>query len=96
MAAVAHDGMARAISPLHLMVDGDVVFCLASGRRSLNTGLDGLLAFDALLGGAADAFADACLDAMLSADSRGAWRSYRDLAPSVRSEIFTGQQAGPS
>ena len=33
IAAVAHDGMARAIRPIHSMVDGDTVFCLASSRR---------------------------------------------------------------
>jgi L-aminopeptidase/D-esterase-like protein len=31
VAAVAHDGMARAIRPVHSMTDGDTVFCLASG-----------------------------------------------------------------
>ncbi len=83
IASVAHDGMARAISPLHLMVDGDAVFCLASNRRPLDPRFGGLLAFNALLVAAADVFTDACMDALLSADSRGDWSSYRDLAPSV-------------
>jgi L-aminopeptidase/D-esterase-like protein len=85
VASIAHDGMARSISPLHLMVDGDAVFCLASNRRPLDPRFGGLLAFNALLVAAAEVFADACVDAMLSADSRGHWPSYRDLAPSVRS-----------
>lgn len=85
VASIAHDGMARAISPLHLMVDGDAVFCLASKRRPLDPRSGGLLAFNALLVAAAEVFADACVDAMLSADTRGDWPSYRDLAPSVRS-----------
>jgi L-aminopeptidase/D-esterase-like protein len=84
VASIAHDGMARSISPLHLMVDGDAVFCLGSNRRRLDAGSGGLLAFNALLVAAAEVFADACVDAMLSADSRGDWSSYRDLAPSVR------------
>lgn len=32
LAAVAHDGYALAISPVHTMLDGDTVFCLASGE----------------------------------------------------------------
>ncbi|MGI3780381.1 MAG: P1 family peptidase, partial [Janthinobacterium lividum] len=35
VAAVAHDGLARAIAPVHSMSDGDTIFCLASGRRPL-------------------------------------------------------------
>ena len=35
VAAVAHDGLARAVAPVHSMVDGDTIFCLASGRRPL-------------------------------------------------------------
>jgi hypothetical protein len=42
-----------------------------------------LFAFNTLLAGAADVFADACLDAMLAATGRGAWKSYTELAPSA-------------
>jgi L-aminopeptidase/D-esterase-like protein len=90
VATVGHDGMARAIAPLHSMRDGDTVFCLASGRLPLSApdapaGWAGsVVAFDALLAAAADVFTAACLDALLSAESRGHWRSYPDLAPSVR------------
>ncbi len=88
VAAVAHDGLARAVAPVHSMVDGDTVFCLASGRRPLTddegTGWAGSVpALDALLEAAADAFTTACLDALLQARSRGPWRSYADLAPSA-------------
>ncbi len=31
LAAVAHDGIARAIRPSHTMYDGDTIFCLATG-----------------------------------------------------------------
>jgi putative pantetheine hydrolase len=84
VAAVAHDGMARAIRPIHSMLDGDTVFCLASSRRPVI--LDPphwLFAFNTLLAGAADVFAEACLDAMLAATGRGAWKSYIELAPSA-------------
>jgi L-aminopeptidase/D-esterase-like protein len=32
VAAMAHDGLARAIRPAHTMVDGDTIFCLAAGE----------------------------------------------------------------
>ena len=84
LAAVAHDGMARAIRPIHSMVDGDTVFCLASSRRPVaEDPVRSLFAFNTLLAAAADVFADACLDAMLVATERGSWKSYTELAPSV-------------
>jgi L-aminopeptidase/D-esterase-like protein len=83
LASVAHDGMARAIRPIHSMVDGDTVFCLASDRRPVaEDPMRALFAFNTLLAAAADVFTDACLDAMLAATSRGSWKSYSDLAPS--------------
>ena len=33
MAQMAHDGLARAIRPIHTMFDGDTVFALATGLR---------------------------------------------------------------
>ena len=35
MAGCGHDGMARAIDPIHQYVDGDVVFALATGEREV-------------------------------------------------------------
>jgi L-aminopeptidase/D-esterase-like protein len=32
LASIAHDGLARAIRPVHTMLDGDTMFCLATGR----------------------------------------------------------------
>ena len=84
LATIGHDGMARAIAPVHSMLDGDTVFALASGRRpALDDHGRALTGFNELLAAAADTFTDACLDALLSAEERGAWRAYRDLAPSV-------------
>lgn len=40
LAGVAHDGFARAISPVHTSHDGDTVFALATGARPAVTGLD--------------------------------------------------------
>lgn len=84
LAAVAHDGMARAIRPIHSMLDGDTVFCLASSRKPVVLDpMRWLFAFNTLLAGAADVFANACLNAMLTASGRGQWRSYTELAPSA-------------
>jgi L-aminopeptidase/D-esterase-like protein len=84
VAAVAHDGLARAIRPVHSMTDGDTVFCLASGRvGAVAEPRAALAGLNALLAAAADVFAAACLDAVLAAEGRGPWRSYRELAPST-------------
>jgi len=34
VAAVAHDGIARAVRPAHTLYDGDTMFCLATGTVS--------------------------------------------------------------
>ena len=84
MAALGHDGMARAIAPVHTMFDGDTVFGLASGRRPLTADPRHPVAnFNLLLAAAAETFADACLDAVYAARGRGRWPAYRELAPSV-------------
>jgi L-aminopeptidase/D-esterase-like protein len=84
IAAVAHDGMARAIRPVHSMFDGDAVFCLASSHKLIGEDeIRSLLGFHELLAAAADVFTDACLDAMLAARGRGSWASYTELAPSA-------------
>lgn len=46
VATLAHDGMARAISPVHLQEDGDTVFCLATGSDT--SGLTGDFAVNAV------------------------------------------------
>ena len=33
LASASHDGLARAIRPVHTDFDGDTMFCLASGHR---------------------------------------------------------------
>ena len=85
VAAVAHDGLARAVRPVHSMTDGDTVFCLASGRLAEPADPRvALTGFNALLGAAADVFAAACLDALVSATGRGPWPAYADLVPGAR------------
>jgi L-aminopeptidase/D-esterase-like protein len=50
VAEMAHDGYARAISPIHTLVDGDTVFSLATGTwtGTADEGLVGALAADAM------------------------------------------------
>ncbi|CAB4898156.1 unannotated protein [freshwater metagenome] len=91
VAGVAHDGMARAIRPVHSMFDGDTVFALATGFDELpaaaSTGFrtEGSrpAVLNRILDAAALCFAAACTQALLSADSVGGPPSYRDLCPSL-------------
>jgi L-aminopeptidase/D-esterase-like protein len=97
VAAVAHDGLARAVRPVHSMTDGDTVFCLASGAVPGTTDQQVAPAgFNHLLTVAAEVFAAACLDALVSSTGRGPWPSYADLVPAVRGEHpGRGQEPGP-
>lgn len=83
VAGIAHDGMARAIRPVHTMFDGDTVFALATGGRVAPDPL----AFHALLEAGGDCFTRAIGHAILAAESvetpAGHWRSYRDAFPSA-------------
>ena len=92
MAGVAHDGLARAIRPVHSMFDGDTIFCLSPARHALASGsTPGLRrpdsrpgALNALLAAAADCFALACTRAVIEArSSDGGVPSYSDLCPSA-------------
>jgi L-aminopeptidase/D-esterase-like protein len=71
LAGVAHDGMARAISPVHTPYDGDTVFALATGARSPVDGLDLVELHDAAAGSLARAITHAML-AATSVDRTGA------------------------
>jgi L-aminopeptidase/D-esterase-like protein len=48
VARMAHDGMARAVNPVHTPRDGDCVFVLATGRRSSNVFQVGAAAAEAV------------------------------------------------
>lgn len=73
VAQMAHDGYARAISPVHTPVDGDTIFALATGARAGNAdvGLVGALA--------ADAIADAIVRAARQATGLAGIPALRDL-----------------
>ncbi len=59
VAQMGHDGLARAINPVHLMVDGDTVFALSCGSIQSDINLVGALAAevvaDAILSGVNEA-----------------------------------------
>ncbi len=63
MAQLAHDGLARTISPAHTLFDGDTIFALATGTRQ---GAPDMLTIGAL---AADAVAEAVVRAVRAAAS---------------------------
>ena len=79
LATVAHDGLARAVRPVHTQGDGDVVFALATGELGPPDRL-GVRALEAF---AAVAVERAIVSAVLAAKplaglpSVGEWRSRR-------------------
>ncbi|HNV14827.1 MAG TPA: P1 family peptidase [Dermatophilaceae bacterium] len=86
VSGIGHDGMARAIRPVHTMFDGDTLFTLASGARGA-AGAPDPLAFHALLDAAGDCVTRAIGHAMLSATTvtppAGEIRCLRDAFPSA-------------
>ncbi len=94
LASVAHDGLARAVRPVHSMLDGDTIFGLATGRDVLGTLADGAAPHEApqrqridwlnaVLEAGAACFAAACTHAVIRAIRTGADPSYRELCPSA-------------
>lgn len=77
-AGTAHDGLARAVRPVHLMHDGDTVFTLATCERPLAEG-----ELNQVLGAAADVLTRAVTKAVLAAETvdgpGGLFPCYRDL-----------------
>jgi L-aminopeptidase/D-esterase-like protein len=74
VAQMAHDGLARAISPAHTPFDGDTIFALATGTHSgeANLSLIGALA--------AEVMADAILRGATQATGIPGYPAARDLA----------------
>lgn len=83
LAGTAHDGLARAIRPVHLLTDGDTVFALATGGRTLDPANP--IALNDLLAAGAEAVARAIVRAVRAAagvsgrEGGGAYLSYSDL-----------------
>ncbi|MFJ5547835.1 P1 family peptidase [Streptomyces sp. NPDC093225] len=79
VAGTAHDGLARAVRPVHLMHDGDTVFALSAGERPA----EDLDEYNAVLAAGADVLARAVVRAVLAAEGvdgpGGVFPAYRDL-----------------
>ena len=73
MAQMAHDGYARAISPVHTPGDGDTIFSVATGTW------DGTVNYGQIGSLAAEAMADAIVRAATQATSSNGLPSARDL-----------------
>ncbi|MGY5059102.1 P1 family peptidase [Streptomyces sp. 900105755] len=80
LAGTAHDGIARAVRPVHLLNDGDTVFALATGVRPLD---EHPLALNEILAAGADLVTRAIVRAVRAAESvdgpGGVWPSYGEL-----------------
>lgn len=92
LAQLAHDGLARAAHPSHLMTDGDTVFALSTSHAevvggpppSSLAGPGSRAAFlNRILTAGASVFGAACLDAILGAEGVTGFPSYRDMCPSA-------------
>ncbi|GHB18091.1 P1 family peptidase [Streptomyces chryseus] len=91
LAGTAHDGLARAVRPVHLLSDGDTVFALSTGTRALAGGSTEpafavhteAAALNEVLGAGADALTRAVVKAVLAAEGvegpGGVYPAYRDL-----------------
>ncbi len=94
LASVAHDGLARAIRPVHSMLDGDSIFGIATGRDELGSMIDSsadgetpartrIRWLNAVLEAGAECFAAACTNAVVQAHGSVDAPAYRDLCPSA-------------
>ncbi len=75
VAQMAHDGLARTISPSHTMSDGDVIFALATGARGADADVTTIGAL------AADMMAEAVLRAVRQSKGLPNYPAARDFAP---------------
>lgn len=91
LASVCHDGMARALSPIHQYTDGDLVFALATGAKDVPDEMPGdksnaslrpanprVFQLNEVFNAASDCVARAIVHAIINATSVGSILSYRD------------------
>ncbi|WP_020578632.1 P1 family peptidase [Actinopolymorpha alba] len=99
MASAAHDGLARAVRPVHTLVDGDSIFALATGQIEPRVAALGSWPGAAEVGGiaavqaaAADAVTLAIVDAVLAATAVRTpaidLAAYLDRYPSARPSAY--------
>ncbi|RIH90293.1 putative aminopeptidase [Calidithermus terrae] len=75
VAMMAHDGIARAVTPAHTMFDGDVIFALGTGELEVRTPAE----LSRLGAVAADVFARALIHGVLHARSVEGLPCYREV-----------------
>ncbi|MFJ9829271.1 P1 family peptidase [Streptomyces sp. NPDC101160] len=97
-AGTAHDGIARAVRPVHLLNDGDTVFALATGARELPSA-PGPLALNAILAAGADAVTRAIVRAVLTPSAGisgpgGDFPAYRELYGDAQADAYGTDRAG--
>jgi L-aminopeptidase/D-esterase-like protein len=84
MAGTAHDGLARALNPVHTQFDGDTLFAVSTATGPAPDDIG----FHDILCAAAEVVTRALVRGLLAADGvqtpGGSWSSYLDLAPSAR------------
>jgi L-aminopeptidase/D-esterase-like protein len=72
VAQMAQDGLARTVRPAHTMLDGDTIFCIATGKRKADVNIVGAFA--------AEVFAQAILNAVRSAQPAAGLPSISSLS----------------
>jgi L-aminopeptidase/D-esterase-like protein len=90
VAVAAHDGLARAIRPAHSPLDGDTIFALSTGTRSVvsetsmpSAFMQDLPVLDAVTAVAADVVERAIVRALLDATTVAGIPTYRQIFPSA-------------
>ena len=98
VAGIGHDGMARAIRPVHTMFDGDTLFALATGARPAPGPVAAARAARTRPPTASPApIGHAVLAAETVQTPVRQWRSYRDAFPSAFPAVPTvSDEGGPA
>ena len=71
IAQSAHNGMARAINPVHTMVDGDTLFTMATNRIEADINVIAAMAQEAV--------EKAVINAVMAAEGRAGLKAYKDI-----------------
>jgi putative pantetheine hydrolase len=83
LAAVGHDGLARALNPVHTLFDGDTLFAVSTATAPAPD----LFGFQEILAVCADVVTRAVVRGLLAAQGvstpAGTWASYPEIAPSA-------------
>jgi L-aminopeptidase/D-esterase-like protein len=91
IADLVHDGLARAIRPIHAMRDGDTVFALSTHSEPVSLpGTSGPNLTDMVGHAAADAIVLAVLDAAAQTVGLGDWPSAQDAGQAIRAARRSG------